>query len=73
MARLSEAQLRESVRRCEHALSKRCNCCCGGALHGQHHDEAWIRAQLEVMSIDTRYTHGANADTNPAQLELFTR
>jgi len=43
---ITEGALRYQALRCETAKHKRCKCRCGGAFHGIHHDDAWIKDEV---------------------------
>lgn len=45
----AENLVRRNAWACENALRSRCECACGGALHGSAHEERWIKEQIERL------------------------
>lgn len=71
LRKISEGRLRYVARRCEYAATDRCECRCGGALHGRKHSEQWIKGTLEEDHAQDFYAERF-AQHAAGQLELFT-
>jgi len=51
MHRITTALIRRNAESCETAKHDKCTCACGGELHGQKHNDAWIEAMLREFGF----------------------
>jgi hypothetical protein len=58
-----EALIVRNAEACENARHPKCNCACGGKMHGQAHGQAWVSQQADLAMRSSR---------RPEQMKLLS-